>query len=143
SDLGAPAIPAVSTTTAYPQLLATSASVGHIYVKPEWDGVLRRIPHIITYRGKLYPSLALASAAHYLGVKPQEIVATGKELQIAGRRIPSDGNGEKLVNWVGGYRSFPITTFKEILQKRADGSWVIPDETFKDAVVLIGVIAAG
>jgi len=137
TDRGAPAINAVASITAYPELLKTSASVGHIYIKPEWDGVLRRIPHIINYRGTVYPSLAMSAAAHFLGLKPRDIVAAKNELLIGGRRIPVNSDGETLVNWVGGNRSFPTYTFTQILNGE------VPDDAIKDSIVLVGVTVAG
>src|SRR5690606_8144582 len=53
-----------------PSLLSSAPALGHLNVYPESDGVLRRLPHLIKYRGAAFPSLALAAATHFLGRKP-------------------------------------------------------------------------
>ena len=123
--------------SAFPALGESAPSLGHLNVHPEPDGALRRIPHVLRYKDGLYPSLALASATHYLGLKPGDVVADGDEVLCAGRRIPVDGDGESWINWVGGNRTFPTFTFNEVLSNR------VGTEQLRGRIVLVGVTAAG
>jgi signal transduction histidine kinase/CHASE2 domain-containing sensor protein len=111
--------------------------LGHINVYPERDGALRRIPHLIRYRGGIYPSLAMACATHFLGKTPRDIVALPDKVLLAGREIPIDAEAETWINWSGGNGTFPTFSFEDVLSGRVD------PEVFKDRVVLIGTTAAG
>lgn len=141
-DRGVPCHSASSAAFPRLPLLREAARVGHITVFPERDGALRRIPHVIRYHGSAaYPSLALAAAAHYLGVPPQEVVASatanGGEILLAGRHIPLNSDGEALVNWVGRNGTIPILTFNKLFDTpRNDGM-------FRDKAVMVGITAAG
>ncbi|MDF2441617.1 MAG: two-component system, OmpR family, phosphate regulon sensor histidine kinase PhoR [Abditibacteriota bacterium] len=124
-------------SSTFPALSKSAPALGHLNVHPEPDGALRRIPHVLRYKDGLYPSLALASAAHYLGLEPFDVVAEGDEIVCAGRRIPVDNDGETWINWAGGNGTFPTFTFNEVLSDRVGA------EQLKGRVVLVGVTAAG
>lgn len=141
-DLDAQCLSASWVSSALPRLQAGAAGLGHVNVHPELDGTLRRIPHLIRYRGNVYPSLALAAAAHFLGVKADRIVGDGDLLRLVPprggmRQMPLDRNGESWINWAGGNDTFPTYNFNQLF----DGE--IPPEALKDHLILIGVTAAG
>lgn len=141
TNKGDSAVDASSGAAPLPQLLDSVPMIGHITVFPEWNGGLLRIPHLIRYRGDTYPSLALAMAAHYLGLKPQQIMATNENVEIIGRRIPLNEQGETLVNWTGPTNTIPTYTFQQVLDP--DPGNEVPDSTFKNAVVLVGIVHPG
>ena len=87
-DAGAQSLSAVSVTAAMPMLQAGAPALGHINVYPEADGALRRIPHLVRYRGGVYPSLALAAATHFLGLKPRDIVAEKGAVRLPVAPLP-------------------------------------------------------
>lgn len=125
-----------------PALMRSAPAIGHINIHPEKDGVLRRIPHALDYRGQLYPSLALAAATHYLDLKPAEVRVQNSELRLRGeqngpRLLPLDRGGETWVNWSGGYRTFPTFSMLQVL------SGQVPPEVFKNRIVFVGAIAQG
>ncbi len=152
---------ATSGYTARPQLLAGAVGIGHVTVYPEWDGALRRVPNVIRFvqrvetgsreigeQERLYPSLALATAAHFLDV-PRSAIRVESHGQAGGevvlplpggekRRIPLNSDGETLINWVGQNVRFNPLTFREALDTNAHR-----DEEFKGKVILIGIAAAG
>lgn len=135
-------LPASGGTSARPALQQSAVAAGHVNVFPDLsDGALRKIPHLIRYKTKIYPSLALAAAGHALGQKPSEIIARQNEVLVAGRRIPLDGFGEAWVNWIGGNNSYPTYSFINLLSTKKEERK--PDSLFKDAIVLIGVTATG
>lgn len=146
--LKGPLLPASDTvwgTAALPALQLASVGMGHLNAPPEEDGVLRRIPHILQYRGgkqpKMYPSLALAAATRTLNLTPADIQVSRQEIVLPAkdgtRRIPLDSYGRTWVNWIGPHRSFPTYSFNNVL----DGE--VPDSLFKDKVVLVGITAMG
>jgi diguanylate cyclase (GGDEF)-like protein/PAS domain S-box-containing protein len=132
---------AVAATAAFKELLDTAPMTGHVTVVPEWSGGLLRLPHIFRYQGDVYPSLALATAIHYLGLKPKDVVATDDAIKIGGRTIPINENGETLVNWTGPTGTIPSYTFQDVLEPNPDER--VPPDTFKDAIVLIGITHPG
>jgi signal transduction histidine kinase/CHASE2 domain-containing sensor protein len=128
---------AIWASAALPELQRSAPLLGHLNIHPRADGAVRRIPHAIRYRNAIYPSLALAAAAHFLKVPAREIKVSVHEIRIAGRRLPFDERGETGINWAGGngvFATFPIT---QVL----DG--LAPPEIFRDKIVLIGATAAG
>ncbi len=132
---------AVSGTLPIPSLLQSATGLGHVTVSPEWDGALRRIPHYIRYKDKAYPSLALAAAAHYLGVPISEVVVTKNAVQIGKRSIPLDAKGESLVNWRGPTGTFSTYTFQQVLSEQ--DAEKLPENFFRDSIVIIGITHPG
>jgi diguanylate cyclase (GGDEF)-like protein/PAS domain S-box-containing protein len=128
---------ATSVITSFTVDEARTPAVGHVNVFPEWDGVMRRVPPVIKYQKQIYPSLALAAATHFLGLKPRDIVARSDSIEVGGRVIPIDENGETLLNWLGSNRTFPTYSFYELLKGK------VPDEIFKGTAVIVGVTASG
>ena len=112
-------------------------AMGHITVFPEPDGTLRRVPHLICYRDKVYPSLGLAAATTFLGLSPHDVKATDLGLAMGSDSVPLDENGESLVNWIGGNNSFPTFSVNELL----DGN--VRRSAIEGSLVFVGVTAAG
>ena len=136
---------AIGSFSAQPALQKSATALGHVTVFPELDtGALRRIPNLIRYQERLYPSLALAAAAHALQVKPQEIRVQGHNVTLGEHKIPVDENGETLVNWIGGYRSFNTFSMAELLSDDpAVQAKVLNPTYWKNRVVVVGTSAAG
>jgi diguanylate cyclase (GGDEF)-like protein/PAS domain S-box-containing protein len=130
----------VSGAIPIPSFLQSAAGLGHVTVYPEKDGALRRIPHYVRYRNLAYPSLALAAAAHYLGVPVGDVVVTDHDVRIGQRRIPLNRYGESLVNWRGPEK-FTTLTFQEVLQ--SDETENLPTDFFSDSIVVIGITHPG
>ncbi|MBW3636039.1 MAG: EAL domain-containing protein [Armatimonadetes bacterium] len=132
-------------TAAMPELQKAAAGLGLVNAPPDVDGVLRQVPNILGFRGgdapTLHPSLALAAAAHFLDIKPSQIVARPHEIVIPAasgtRHIPLDTAGRTWVNWIGPHHSFPTHSLTSVLDGR------VPASEFKGKIVLIGLTAAG
>lgn len=141
ADAGAISLNAVWVSSALPELRKSALAVGHVTVFPESDGKLRHIPHLIRYRGEVYPSLALAAAVSYLGLRPPQVLGDAQGVRLplpqGEQRVPLDIHGESPINWVGGNYSFPTFSVNELL----DGK--VRPEAIKDALIFVGVTAAG
>jgi two-component system phosphate regulon sensor histidine kinase PhoR len=129
-------------SSALPALQKSAPAVGHINIHPELDGTLRRVPHLIRYRDRLYPSLSLAATTHFLGLQSNDVVGKKgvvslKPAREKARDIPIDDNGEAWVNWAGGNDTFPTYSFNQLL----DGQ--VPEVALKDRLILVGITAAG
>jgi len=119
--------------------LAASGS-GFLNVTKDLDGVIRRAPLVLPYKGEIYPSLVLATMLQYL--QPQRVVlnldANGESsLQLDGRAIPLDGQGNLLLHFRGPAGSFRTVSAKDVLEER------IPDGSFFGRVVFVGSSALG
>ncbi len=126
-------------------LQRAAAGLGHANAPTDEDGVMRWVPPLLSFRSgqapALYPSLAVATAAHFLGVSPAQIVAEPDAITLPARggvrHIPIEINGTTWVNWIGKQGSFPTRPIKNVLEGK------VPDSDFKGKIVLIGVTAAG
>lgn len=145
TDHGARCRSATWVSSALPELQDSAPALGHVNVFPEADGTLRRIP-LIRYRGRIYPSLALAAATHFLHLSPHDVSAERDALRLnppadgpdrAPRTVPLDDNGEAWVNWAGGNDTFPTYNFNQLLTGK------VPAVALRDRVVLVGITAAG
>lgn len=123
------------------QILAEAAeSAGSYVVKSDPDGVVRWMPLIIQCGTHIYPSLSVVCAWHFLG-KPRMVVEVDRYgvqgIRMGPRFVPTDENGQLLINYLGPSRTFPRLSISDILAGK------IPKGTFTDRIVLVGATAMG
>jgi adenylate cyclase len=135
-----PLITAYAPETNLPALTEAAKSSGFYTLRSDWDGVLRWMPLVIRIGDDLFPPLPLVAAWHYLD-KPGLTVRIERDgvqgVQMGDRFIPTDERGQLLVNYLGKAQTFPYHSVTDIL------NGTVPNETFKDRVVLIGATAIG
>ncbi len=117
-----------------------AASSGYYSVRSDQDGVVRWMPLIIQCGEDLFPPLSVLCVWHYLD-KPQLMVRVARYgvegIQLGERFIPTDENGELLVNYLGPPKTFRHISISDILRGR------IAKGTFTDKIVLVGATAMG
>ena len=125
-----------------PTLAVAAKNLGFINAMPGPDGILRRMPMLIEYRGSLYPSLSLALIQ--LGYKYTEMAiqptAEGADLHFQGKqplRIPLDSSGQMLIHFRGKAGSYPSYSAAQVLSPQ------FKTTVFKEKIVLIGSSAGG
>ncbi|HQW19610.1 MAG TPA: adenylate/guanylate cyclase domain-containing protein [Rhodocyclaceae bacterium] len=136
-----------------PELQENAAGAGHFDPLMDFDGVVRRVPLIVEYKGAYYESLSLAMVRAYLGFP--KIVPGFPEERISNksynlmewldlttengilRRIPVDENVAALVPFRGREGSFHYYSISDVLADR------ISPGLLKDRIVLIGTTAPG
>ncbi len=122
-----------------PLLSKAAGSSGFFNVSPDPDGVLRRVPLVIRYKGRIYPSLALALYLRTHGV--ETVLFAGPEgiegLRLGDRNIPLDRRGNLLVNYRGRHGVFPHLSAVSVMEGTADRLLL------KGRTVLVGTTAAG
>ncbi len=103
------------------KLLAVSDQLGFSMELPDDDMVLRHQTLFMNYDGYYYPSLALRTAAVYLGVTPDQVkVVDGKEVSLGGKRsIPINDKGQYFVTFGKG-QSIPTFSASDVLAKGFD-----------------------
>lgn len=120
-----------------PALTQAAKGVGHINVFQEWDGVVRKIPLLIKYKGRVFPSLSLSCAREALGLSLQEIKVEKGGIWLGENLIPLTRREELWINFQGGEKTFPYLSASLLWENKIDPS------LFKDKIVLIGATAPG
>jgi adenylate cyclase len=126
-----------------PILQEAAKGAGFINVFPDEDGSIRRVPILIRYQDKLYPSLALEAvrlfllshirlvAANYSGELRIEAVKIGDEF------IPTDAKGQVIVPFRGKSFTFPYYSATDVLHNN------IPPSALQGKIIFIGTSATG
>ncbi len=117
-----------------------ATSVGHINYVPEKDGVLRSHKLLINHNGKLYPSLALSTAALSLGLEKEDILfQPGIGAVLGKRKLPTNEQLEILPllpqNSAGTANHFSIDSYSDVI------NGYVPTSKFKNKIVIIGITA--
>jgi adenylate cyclase len=118
----------------FPALASAARGLGYLNLKPDRDGVFRRLPLLVRYGDAFYPSFALRGICDYLHVTPEKIVVhPGAHilLQDAHRPgapmphdivIPIDHQGAMLINYIGPWERLTHYHFADILRAAHDPS---------------------
>ena len=144
-----------------PELQASAANAGHFNPQTDDDGVSRRVPMLVDYKGKYYEPFSLAIVRLYLGMQdaarnnkttltlPKVIPGiaperfgsknyTGLEwLEVGSLRIPVDDEVTALVPYRGPRGSFPYISLADIWADKVSA------EKLKGRIALIGASAPG
>ncbi len=136
-------------------LASAAKGLGYLNIRPDADGVFRRLPLLVKYDGGCYPSFALRIVCDFLGVAPEKITVTpGRQITLkdAGRPggavhdivIPIDERGNMLVNFVGPWDRLTHYNLVDIYQASDDEdrmeNWA---DELKGRIVLISDVSTG
>ena len=128
-----------------PEFQAQVAGLGHMNPLRDADGVTRRVPMLVEYQGRYYPSLSL-SVLQVLLDAPQLGAVTStygqnelrvEALKVGPIEIPVDAALNAWVPFQGAALSFQYFSAVDILQGR------IPKAALESRIVLVGTSAAG
>lgn len=122
-----------------PMLTAAAGSEGFTNALHDLDGVLRRVPLLLPYVDRWYPSLALASLMAASGERKiffsQD--AAGTTLTWENRRIPLDNAGNLLLDFRDAAHPFPYLSARSVL---TDGGTT---DSLKGKIAIVGSWAKG
>ncbi len=121
-------------------LSEAAGSSGFVNTLPDDDGVIRRSPLLVSYEGKLYPSLAVANLMRAMNLQNMtlRIEADGSILMRLGQRvIPLDRYGCLWISFRAQGTTIDRISAGDILNDK------IPAERLKDKIVFVGTTAAG
>lgn len=112
---------------------------GFINSLPDIDGIIRRVPLFISWNGRLYPNLALATYLRAKGAQQYALdVSTDSMTLILGdARVPLDEHGQLLIHFRGPRNTFPYYSAADVLQDK------LLANVFKDNIVFLGTSATG
>ena len=112
----------------YSALPSSARGIGFLNLTPDPDGILRRLPLLVRYRGVLYPSLSFRTVCDYLGIAPENIIVEpGRSIRLKGVRsgkesephdilIPIDKSGHMILNDTGFGTDVHHFRYSEIFQ---------------------------
>ncbi|MCX7891129.1 MAG: adenylate/guanylate cyclase domain-containing protein [Burkholderiales bacterium] len=126
-----------------PAIQDAAPSAGHFNPAPDFDGVTRRVPMLVEYKGATYEALSLALVRLLIGspgIAPgyaQERFLAGNYsglewLEVGPLRIPVDENVAALVPYRGPRGSFAYFSLADIYHAR------VPAEALKGKIALLG-----
>ena len=121
-------------------LAKAAAGSGFLNATLDTDGILRRMPLIITHDGIVYPSLGLATLIPTLGAKQFVLRTAGdgtKSLALEDIVVPLDPRGGLLLHFRGGKQTFPYISAVDVLENQ------IREGELRDRIVFLGTSAPG
>jgi HD-GYP domain-containing protein (c-di-GMP phosphodiesterase class II) len=119
-------------------LTEAAGASGHLNAFTDSDGLLRRVPLLIAYRDKIYPSLALSAVQRMTNQTPLLLERRGDEqlvLTVNGRRIGLDEQGRLLLRY--GPRRTTTVSAADVIEGRVRG------DALRGRVVFVGATAVG
>jgi len=123
------------------QVLSERAiSSGFINAMADQDGILRSTPLLLTWRGQLYPSLALAALwiAFDQPAGALKMSSGGIEsLRLGKLSIPVDQNGRLLLHFRGPGHTFPYISASDVLKDK------LAPQSLAGKIVFVGTSATG
>lgn len=124
-----------------PLISQSAKSQGFFNVRADSDGVIRKIPLLLLYRNKIFPSMALETFSYVEGgFDPVPVLNNEGSLDglsLGSRLIPTNHKGEVGINYRGGLEDYPIYSATDVLHGR------VTSEQLKGKIVLLGATAIG
>ena len=138
-------------------LAESSKGLGYLSLKPDSDGVFRRIPLVVRFGEMFYPSFALRVVCDYLNVPPTNITLTkgamilnapahprfgpGEPRQV---RIPIDRHGNMRIRYVGPWDKMKHYHFSDVYYASDDEDEMdLWREELDGKIVLISNVSTG
>jgi adenylate cyclase len=143
------------TLLTWPELSNTAKGVGYISVETDPDGVFRRVPLLIRYGDKLYPSMVFRLACNLLKVPPENISVEGgraiiikdahlRNGKIGNLEIPVDAQGNIRINWIGPWERMTHISFVRLLEAAGDRDEIDAfSEQLSGSIGLVGDVSTG
>lgn len=124
-------------------LLNAGQSIGHINFQGDVDGIVRKIFLFTNFNEHTYPSFAFQLYMDLLNIDSLEI-KSDKQIELYSgsdliSTVPIDKECNMLINYYGPFKAFRYISFYDVLM----GEERIPQEYFKDKIVLIGTSLPG
>lgn len=122
----------------FEEVLKSYATLGHINMLPDDDGVVRRELVSIRYGDFVFPSFAIQIYKLFKGIDDEDVLLVpGQALFLSKQRINLDYYSAFLINYKGEEGTFPYISASDIYFDR------IQKDFFKDKIVLVGATAIG
>ncbi len=123
-----------------PVLAMAASGSGFFNAAPDEDGVIRKVPLVVYWQGKYYPSLALATLLRALNRNQVTLKVAPfgvQSIRIARNVIKLDTEGQLLVKYRGKAKTFQYISAADIL------NGLYPQGSLRGKIVFLGTSAAG
>lgn len=116
---------------------------GFINIFADSDGIMRRAPLIMEYKGGIYPALSLQAVLLFLSQNIQLITPVYGEneqlegIQLGSTIIPTDEKGEALIPFVGKSYTFPYYSAIDVMTGK------LPKDALLGKILFVGTSATG
>ena len=140
----------------FPILASAARGLGYLSIKPDRDGVFRRLPLLVRYGDAFYPSFAFRGICDYLHVSPEKVVVQpGTHIILRGAQrpgvttprdivIPIDYRGNMIINYFGPWERLKHYHFADILLASNDHSTLeMLTEELAGKIVVIADVSTG
>lgn len=139
----------------FPALSAASRGLGFLSVRPDRDGVFRRVPLLVRYEDAFYPSFPFRALCDYLEVPPERILLhPGKSILLEGAHapgqparnieIPVDRGGNLVVNFVGAWERMKHYHFADVHRLGEDREELeLWKEELSGKIVIVADVSTG
>ena len=117
----------------YKELAGKAGAIGHLNLITDPDGIVRRIPLLIEYKGRLLPSFALQTVIKHKLVNLKKIKLGQGILQFADLDIPIDPSYRMLFHAPLDRPELKTYSFVDVMKGTVDM------EGFNDSLVLLGL----
>ena len=144
--LGEPFFHATGAVCNLESLSDAAGASGFLNAAPDPDGILRRVPLLVEYDGRVFPSLSLAAVAAATGGRPSALKVSNVNNAAlimtprpggTDRAVPLDGKSNMLLRYRGTKRTFHYYSAADVLANRAN------PRTFANKIVFVGTTALG
>jgi CHASE2 domain-containing sensor protein len=135
-----PFLAATGAICSLPELARAAGASGFLNAAPDQDGILRRVPLLLDFDGRVYPSLALAAVLAARGIPTvalQVANVNAATLDLGGERVPLGAKSHLLVRYRGRKGTFPYISASDVLEGR------LPEDAFANKIVFVGATALG
>ena len=115
------------------QIGEAARDLGHINMIRDIDGLVRKEPLLVSYRGNYYPSSSLQIAKNYLGAEQGQLKIDHEKIVLKDISIPASRKGEMLINYNGPPKTFTHISASDVLSDRVD------PQLFFHKIVIVGL----
>ena len=126
------AIVAAGLTPTFEDLARRSSALGHVNMVADRDGAVRKVPMLLRYQGRYFPSFALQMAAKYIRGGLADIQPGDSGLALKSIDIPTDNEHRMLIDYGGKKPRFKSVSFSEIYNDS------VAADNFRGKIVLLG-----
>ncbi len=121
----------------YNELSRKAGALGHINMVADHDGVVRRLPLLITFQGRSFPCLALQVTRKYRGVRLGNVRIERAGIQLGQQLIPTGKDHSLFINYSRPSVNVQLYSFVDVLND------TLPAGALRNKIVLLGVTADG
>jgi serine/threonine-protein kinase len=102
-----------------PSLADSANFIGFVNVSIDNDRKIRWQPLVVGFRGEFFPSIQIAAAASYLGLRQKDIeIRVGNGIALGQKVVPTDRFGQMNINFNGPSGTFKSFSAADLLSRR-------------------------